>query len=298
MVKLNISLDSDILLQFQRALAQFGEGQFPAAAFAMNESANAIADKWRGFAAGGSLDGVEPLSRPNRSYLFGVKVQPTGPFQYEIYNETKAAERIAKGSPRLDMKESHTKGPRSRMSEEGIPYLIVPIRWGTPPKKGEQRVGFKNILPNSVYNMLKNPKRFMPTVTTVDADSPQARKTPNARGEPVGRAEYSSADMNSGWGDQLRPGMMEGITNDMVGMSRMLGEDEKATGYFTFRIISARKPRGWDRRPHRKAWEDMWVRKEEPARDVVGALERTCRKGIEEAVEKAIRIDLYDILPK
>jgi hypothetical protein len=280
------------------ALARFGEGSMPGVSAAMHGAAKEIAASWRAFAAGGQLDGVEPLKRPNRSYLFGVKTERLGPFNYEIYNEAKAAQRIAKGRPVIDMKKTHTKGPRSRVSNEGINYLIVPIRWGTPPKKGEQRVGFKNVMPNSVYNILKNRKRFMPTITTVSSDSPMAKQTLNARGEMVGRAQYRGVDKESGWGDALTADMAKGVTDDMIGMSRMLGEDGKAAGYFTFRIISSKKPRGWDRRPHKKAFEDMWILKEEPARDVVSALISKHQRAVSELVEEAIRSDLHGILPQ
>jgi hypothetical protein len=293
MVKLNVTVDNDILLQLQTALARFGEGRFPATRDTMSGAAEEIAEKWRSFAAGGQLDGVEPLKRPNREYLLGVKTKGLGPFDYEIYNETKAAERVKKGHPEIDMKKTHTKGPRSRMSNEGIPYLIVPIRWGTPGA-----IGFKNVMPNSVYNIMKNRKRLIPTITTVDSDSPLADKTPNARGEMVGRAQYSDVTGSRPWGGRLTADMAKGVTDDMKGMSRMLGDDAKATGYFTFRIISAEKPRGWDRRPHKKAFEDMWILKEEPARDVVSALINKSRTSISEAVEEAIRSDLHGILPQ
>jgi hypothetical protein len=298
MVKLNVTMDNDILLQLQMALARFGEGSMPGVSATMHGAAEEIAKSWRFFAGGGQLDEVKPLERPNRSYLFGVKTEKLGPFDYEIYNETEAAQRIAKGHPAIDMKKTHTRGPRSRVSKEKINYLIVPFRWGTPPEKGKQRVGFKNVMPNSVYNILKNRKRFMPTITTVGSDSPLANKTPNARGEMVGRAQYSDVAGSRPWGGSLTADMAEGVTDDMKGMSRMLGEDGKAEGYFTFRIISSKKPRGWDRRPHKKAFEDMWILKEEPARDVVSALIRAHQTAVSESIEEAIRSDLHGILPQ
>jgi hypothetical protein len=306
MVRFNISVNSDVLAQLQNALAaSSGEGAFPATSYAIGNSAERIAKMWRSFAEGGTeLEGVKPLKRPNRSYLFGIKTNRVGTFNYEIYNETKAADSIKNGRPAIDMKKTHTRGPRSRVSNEDIPYLIVPFRWGTPPEKGKQRVGFKNVMPTSVYNRIRNDSRFMPTVTTVDSDSPKADKTPNARGEMAGRAQYSSLDKKSGWGDTFTADMLkkesarEGVTDDMIGMSRMLGDDGKAAGYFTFRVISAKKPRGWDSRPHKKAFEDMWILKEEPPRDVVSALVNAARQDVSDLVEKAIRSDLRGILPQ
>ena len=240
------------------------------------------------------------MRRPNREYLEGVKVTRLGPFSYEIYNKSGAAKRVAEGTPELDMKKTHPYGPRARVSKEGNPYLVAPFRWGTPARKGEQRVGFKNVMPKAVYNIVKNRRRFTPTRTTMSADDPSnTKKSRNARGEMVWRARYETADWKSGWGSRLNGAGIPGTGAEkslMSGMTRMLGADGKAAGYFTFRVISARKPRDWDKRPHAKSWEKSWVKPAEPARAVVPALIATNRRTVEQAIEEGVRSDLSGIL--
>jgi hypothetical protein len=67
----------------------------------------------------------------------------------------------------------------------------------------------------------------------------------------------------------------------------MRGADGKSAGYFTFRVISARKPRNWDKRVHSKSWEKIWVKPEEPARDAVPALVAASRQPVEQAIKRA-----------
>jgi hypothetical protein len=281
MVKLNVTMDNDILQQLQMALAQFGEGSMPFTASTMKGAAGKIAEDWRIFAQGGSLNGVEPLPRPNRSYLFGVKVRRLGPFEYEIYNESKSAERIENGTPELDMKTTHPYGPKSRVSQKGMPYLIVPFRWGTPGTKRNPRVGFRNVMPEAVYNIVKNKKKFRQTKTMVDADN--GEKTLNARGEMVGRAQYSDVSGNKPWGDRLTADMGQSITDNMVGMSSMLGQNRKAAGYLTFRIISATSPQG------------SWIKPRVEPRHVVDALAESNREFINTEVEAAIMEDFRNL---
>jgi hypothetical protein len=290
MTVFNLSINSGVLSKFQQALAAFGRGHFPATAAAMGYGARYIAERWRDFAKGGALAGAASLRKPNREYLEGVKVKRLGAFSYEISNKSEAAKRIARGTPELDMKKTHPYGPRSRVSKEGIPYLIVPIRWGTPARKGEQRVGFKNVMPKSVYNTVK---RFAFTKTVMSASGPaNTKRSRNARGETAGRARYS-------WGGRLNSAGIPGTFEEksrMSGMTRMQGADGKSAGYFTFRVISARKPRNWDKRGHSKPWEKSWIKPAEPARDAVPALIAASSQSVERAIEEGIRSDLSSIL--
>jgi hypothetical protein len=291
MVKINITMDNNVLLQFQTVLARFGEDNFPLTASAVAGGADRIAKLWRAFAAGGSLKGVEPLERPNREYVLGVKVERMGPFDHEIYNDTKAARRIDEGSEQLDMKTTHPYGPKSRISKKGVPYLIVPFRWGTP-----RAVGFRNIMPEQVYNMVK---KFKKMKTMISADSlVNAKVTPNggyatynvsknpkAGARMVGRAQYHKGyDRLSGMDVT---GTLEAKTrmNGMVRVHDTLGKN-KAAGYLTFRVISAASP------------ASNWVRKRIPPRHVIPALVDESLRAINEAVEEAVMRDLqtYDFL--
>jgi hypothetical protein len=268
MVNLNVTMDNDILQQLQMALAKFGTGFLPITKHTMEEAADQIAKDWRTFAAGGELDGVKPLPRPNRSYLFGVKTRTLGFFCHEIYNESRVARQIEEGTPELDMKTTHPYGPKSRVSKKGIPYLIVPFRWGTP-----RTVGFRNIMPEAVHNIVKKFKKMEKLVGADESDY----KTPNARGEMVGRAQY-----NKGY-DRLS-GMDEDKSR-MDGMVRTKDETgkDRAGGYLTFRIISANSP------------AESWIRPRVEPRYVVDALVELNREFVNIAVEAAVMEDIRNL---
>jgi hypothetical protein len=295
MIKMNISVDNDILQQFQMALAKFGEGRFPLTAHAMNIEAERIAEQWRDFANGGELKGIKPLTRPNRSYLFGVKVRQLGPFDYEIFNESKAARRIEEGTPELDMKTTHPYGPKSRVSKKGVPYLIVPFRWGTPGDERNPRVGFRNIMPDQVYNIVQNYTK-MKTLVGADRSDRQTmnahRMLPNGRAskngapheEMVGRAQY-----NKGY-DRLSGMDFSGTVQEKTRMNGMVRVDAKGKSakeygnYLTFRVISAESP------------SESWISPRVDPRPVVQTLADQARGSINATVEAAIKGDLHDIL--
>ncbi|MDR0637912.1 MAG: hypothetical protein LBG27_03245 [Spirochaetaceae bacterium] len=278
MVKLNITMDNDVLLQLQMALARFGEGSMPGVSSAMQASAGLVRGTWQSFARGGSLPGIESLKNPGGKYARSIKIDRKGPFDYEIYSEAKVAEWIENGTDELDMKTTHPFGPRSRVAHtgknRGYPYLIVPFRWGTP-----RTVGFRNIMPESVYKIVKNKKKFRQTKTTVSADKSDF-KTENASGEMVGRAQYSDVLGSRPWGDRLAADMGEGITDNMVGMSSMSGQNGKAAGYLTFRVISA------------APGATGWIRPATRARPVTRAVAGVTQETVNDIIDSAVREDL------
>jgi hypothetical protein len=235
MIRISVTMDDDLLYQVINRLSGISAGQsMPSLAAAMDKGAGIIRDTWKGYAAGGSLPGVEKLKNPQGGYMRSIYVDTHGPFDKEIKSDSPVAGYLERGTDELDMKKTHPYGPRSRLSKKGVPYLIVPFRWGTP-----KTIGFRNVMPQSIYNIVKQ-KNFSKTVVT--------HKTHielNARGEDIDRREYV-------WGDRLTtddvamPGLVDPEENRrMNGMTRMFGDDGKTAGYFTFRIISANSPKGW-----------------------------------------------------
>jgi hypothetical protein len=298
MIKMNISVDNDILQQFQMALARVGAGNFPLVAHAMNIEVERIAEQWRDFAQGGELKGVKPLTRPDRSYLFGVKSRQLGPFDYEIFNESKAARRIEEGTPELDMKTTHPYGPKSRISKKGVPYLIIPFGWGTPGTKRNPRVGFRNVMPEQVYNIVKKFKKFKEMKTLIPADSlVNANITPNggyttynlSPNPRAGAGMVIRAQYNKGYG-RLSGMDFAGTVEEKTRMDGMVrvdakGESAKEYGnYLTFRVISAGSPSG------------SWIRPRVDPRPVVQTLADEARGPMNAAVESAIKGELHDIL--
>jgi hypothetical protein len=274
MIRMSVAADSSVLSELQYRLAKLGQGSMPSTAGAMGAGAKMIRDTWKGFALGGTLPGIaEPLKRPNGGYARSIRVEKLGPFEYEIMSEAEIADWIENGTREHDMKTTHPFGPRSRMSAEGFPYLIIPIRWGTP-----KTIGFKNVMPESVYKIVKNKKEFRQTKTLMTKHN-----EPNYKGEDVARSEYSGADGKKEWGDRLSADMGEGVTGDMEGMSSMLGQDGKASGYLTFRVISAKQLLT---SPYK------WIKPAMPARKVTKAVADNTGDAIDGMVESAIMEDL------
>jgi hypothetical protein len=228
----------------------------------------------------------------NGGYAQSIHAVPKGKFDYEIVSESKLAERIEYGTKEIDMKKTHTKGPRSRIVKsgpnKGKSYLIVPFRWGTPPKKGETRVGFKNVMPNAIYNMMLNKKnKFQISRETVSADNADEKhKTPNARGEMVGRAQYA-------WGDRVSAQDVSKRTaggkedHYMDNMVRMDGKNKNgetiSSGYFTFRIIPSWGTKGW-------------IKPAVKARPVTKAVADVAREGVNNLIQNAVKEELANLL--
>jgi hypothetical protein len=135
-------------------------------------------------------------------------------------------------------------------------------------------------MPTSVHNIVK---RFEKTVTTVSADDPDnTKKSPNALGEMVGRAQYE-------WGKRLSTARLADVADlDLTQIFRMSGmvrakDDtgkDRAGGYFTFRVISAKSPPG------------SWIKPASPARHVTEGVVRATEKEVNELIEAGVMKDV------
>lgn len=241
---------------------------FPETSKRLSESAELVKTLWQDWAMGETaLSGVGKIDKPSVPLAKSIQVRNTGMFSREIYTEHKLMQQIQDGTPDVeyDMKQTHPYGRRSRMSKKGIPYLIIPFRWGTPNKNGTKRARFNNVIPSATYRTML--KGFEMSSRTQNTHSEK-----NAKGENVERSEYE-------WGSRLK---LKGDRLD--GLVRMLddaGEKLKST-YFTFRIISAKSP------------TNSWIYKREgkPSLDVTSAIQEELQASITEYVIAGIEEDL------
>jgi hypothetical protein len=278
---MKITADDTILNEVISRISALNTPQsMPATAVAMKVAAASVRDVWKGYATGANtLPGVPPMKKPSRGYAEGIGIKTNGPFDYLILNPSKIAEYLEYGTEEIDMKRTHTKGPRSRISKKtGIPYLIVPFRWGTP-----KTLGFSNVMPLQVYNIVK---KFEKSETTVDADkADDEHKTPNNQDPPkmVGRAQYN-------WGGRLNMNQIVNAEPDvsinqmfnMDGMVRSTDDTGKnrSGGYFTFRVISKEGKPG------------SWIKPKTPARHVTEGVVRATEKDVNAILDAAFRRDL------
>jgi hypothetical protein len=290
MIQMKIEMQDDLLNELTARLTIVKS--LPATQWALDEAAKFIRQCWQGYLIGKRDLGIEPMKPPSGRLVNTIKIATPGRLRRVVYSESEGMKRLITGTPEIDMKETHTRGPRSRVSMKGVPYVIIPLRWGTPPKKGEQRVGFgKNVMPVDVYKIVENKMTFRPTITTVGADKSDY-KTPNARGEMVGRAQYSDVLREKAWGDRLSSEQLGMEGSNMEGMSNMLGDDGKTAGYFTFRIISREKPEDWGRRPHKKSWEESWRKPATHGRPITQGVVNATQDDVNKLLEMAVRKDL------
>lgn len=198
-----------------------------------------------------------------------------------VYSDSKQLEQLTDGTPDVeyDMKKTHPYGRKSRVSAKGIPYLIIPFRWGTPNDKGTKRAHFNNFISTKQYitNVLPMDKSLV-----LKRDENNLRYEKNFKGELIERARYSWKDRLSD-DDSENFESVNGKTYNNSGMVRM--KDVKGSTYFTFRIISANSPEG--------SW--IYKRKGKPGVDMIGALERAVQPEFERRIQNALNIDVANL---
>lgn len=264
MVKIDVTINNDLLSQLQMQLMAFtgenGGKIAPATKNAFNLASKMIQKSWQNWALGGSIEGIENIKNPNAKLASSIHIKRFHDFDASIETSSPYMERIQKGTPEFDMKQTYPKGNKSRVSKNGVPYLIIPFRWGTP-NKGVARASFGNTIPLEVAKIIQS-KAFQKSTRTGETHIEK-----NAKGENIKRSEYD-------WGERINNEDF-GNANGMVKMSA-----NKGSTYFTFRVISANSPK------------DKWIRKEVPAIDVVSAIERTTKNDVENLLQKGLETDI------
>ena len=279
MITVNVALSEDTLSLLRSQLTAFSGGNgsrvLPETSRAFNMAAKLIQKSWQNWALGGSLMGAENIKNPSPRLAGSIHIKRLNDFDFSIETDSRYMERIQNGSPEFDMKTKYPYGRKSRVAKsgknKGVPYLIIPFQWGTPNKNGEARAHFGNVIPCEVYKILKS-RKFSKSQRTENTHI-----EPNASGENIERPEYT-------WGDRITVDDVltaagdEGISDNVFGMVKMKAKGKST--YFTFRVISVNSP------------PNSWKRKAVPPSDVVGAVERTTRKNVEEFIQEGLEQDL------
>jgi hypothetical protein len=271
MIKVNVAVDSDLLQQLAYRLPSlFGSGVAPATKQAFNASTRYIQGVWKSWATGEISLGGNKIKSPSGILSKSIDTRKNGPFDTEIFTDSPYMQRIQNGQPELDMKTTHPYGPKSRVSKEGIPYLIVPFRWGTPNKQGGARAHWANFIPHPQFDTIK---KYKPYKRLADYDKEgnitggETHFEANYAGEDIERSDYNKDyDRYKGEGN-------------MNGLVRTGGRG----GYFTFRIISAAQ---LVTSPY------SWIRKAVPPVDVVSALENATRPVVEDVIQAGLEADI------
>lgn len=270
-----------------RKLAQrFTQGMTTAALpntdAAVDRAAKYIAQQWRGFLTGDvQLSGIDTPDKVTSAMVKSIRTQDkTNEFEFHqtIYSDNRQLEQLNNGQKKVeyDMKQTHPYGKKSRVSKKGIPYLIIPFRWGTPTGKKDangneiKRAHFNNVIPQAAY------ETSVKGLAISRTNELKKYFEANFKGENIERrgydwAKYGRLTEDQAWDDRS------------VGMVRMIDTASKVrrSTYFTFRIISAKSP------------ENSWIyhKAAKPALNYMPALEAAVRPEVDKIIERGLQAD-------
>lgn len=256
--------------ELQGLFSQFNimsQETMPNTSKAVHKAAQYVQNRWSEYLAGGELPNIDKLENPVDPSKTGLRIEDKGAFNSEVVTGSRKVIEIQEGSDPVyyDMKQTHPYGRRSRMSKKGIPYLIIPFRWGTPNGKGTAR-RWNNVIPQKEYETYVKGMELSRKTEKTHIEA-------NAKGEPQTRAEYiwkSRLKEDQAWDDRSE------------GMVRMKDNANGKSTYFTFRIISAKSPAG--------SWL-YWKDGKTPI-DMLGALQKDVEPTITQIIENGIKADL------
>ena len=269
------TIDYD-LSELKKLTERFTKGMTTAALpntdAAFQRAAQKVRQMWIGYLEGSvQLPGVETPDKVTSAMVRSIRTQDKTTeqeFHHTISSDNRQLEQLENGQKEVeyDMKQTHPYGKKSRVSKKGIPYLIIPFRWGTPNQKGKKRARWNNVIPKAAYET---------NVKGLEISAVNEMKKyfeANFKGENIQRQGYD-------WAKNGRLKEEDAWDDRSVGMVRM--KDITGSSYFTFRIVSAKSPAN--------KW---WYHKEaKPAIKYMEALEAAARPEVEKIIEQGIKAD-------
>ncbi len=242
---------------------------------ALKASATLVASVWKMYATGAPIEGSSiRIKKASGTYARSIKVRKLGNFNYEVISNDPKAESIENGHPDIDLKKIIPFGPKSRMGKNG-PYGIVPFSIGTP---GRMRTS----MPSSLYNRIR--KSIKGGEFQRSRVGEQVRFEENAAGDLVPRATYD-------WGSKVSsedPNLQNMVAFEVPG-----GVGGKVrSSFMTFRIITANKPKNYDKTSRGKSWEDSWIVPAKQGLHITDHVKRNTQQYIVDLLESAVEKDL------
>ena len=270
--------------ELKRLTEKFAPGMTTAALpntdAAVQKAANYIAQQWRGFLTGDvQLSGIDTPDKVTSAMVKSIRTQDKttlNEFHHVISSDNRQMEELNRGRKEVeyDMKQTHPYGNKSRVSKKGIPYLIIPFRWGTPSGKKDangkdiSRAHFNNVIPQANYET--NVKGLQ--MSKVNELKKYFEN--NFKGQSIQRQGYD-------WAKNGRLREDQAWDDRSVGMVRMKDVASGKSTYFTFRIISAKSP------------QSRWIyhKDAKPALNFMPALEAKARPEVERIIEQGLKAD-------
>jgi len=257
--------------KFKDTIENAPAAALPNTANALAQAAKYVHNMWTGYLTGSQpLNGIDFMSGVTSAMVRSIRSRYNGDLSYTISSDNRQLEQKVHGSKEVeyDMKQTHPYGKKSRVSKKGIPYLIIPFRWGTPNGKGTKRAHFNNVIPQASYET--SVKGLAMSKVNIDKKYFEA----NVKGENIQRQGYDWAKFGRLTEDQA-------WDDRSIGMVRMKDMASGKSTYFTFRIISAKSP------------ENSWIYHKDaiPAVDMMGALVRTVKPQVDSMLREGIKAD-------
>lgn len=257
--------------RFAKTIENAPAAALPNTAAAFARAAQYVQNMWTSYLSGDQpLNGIEFMSGVTSSMVRSIRSRYNGDLDYTIYSDSMQLERKVHGSKEVeyDMKKTHPYGNKSRVSKKGIPYLIIPFRWGTPNGKGTARAHFNNVIPQKNYETAVKGLRM----SQVNVDKSYFEN--NVKGQSIKRQGYD-------WAKFGRLTESQAWDDRSVGMVRMKDLASGKSTYFTFRIVSAKSP------------ENSWIYHKDaiPAVDMMGALINTVKPGVDRIISEGVKAD-------
>lgn len=255
--------------EFENSFKNSLEAALPNTASAFEMAGRYVYQRFSNYLKGSEeLPGIPYLDGVTSRIVQSLRLEKKGSFHYSVGSNNMQLESKIKGSKAVeyDMKQTHPYGNKSRVSKKGIPYLIIPFRWGTPNDKNTKRAHFNNFIPQKAYNSA------VKGLNLSYVNSLKKYSEKNYKGLDVERQGYD-------WAKKGRLTEDNAWNDRSVGMVRM--KDVTGSTYFTFRIISAKSPEG------------SWIYKKpaKPSIDVIGALTNAVKSDIDSLISLGLKQD-------
>lgn len=265
MIEIAITPKDYMLADLMVGLQMTSQKIFPRTFKAYKMSAQLIQYTWKSYAMGSTIKGsAHKIKNPKGSYARSIKMLKFAPLGWEISSDNPIAKYLEDGTKEYDMKNTHPYGKRSRMGKNGDPYLIIPLRHGTPGSKSNAP------MPEQVYERIR--AMSQEGIIKSSTISPERGKEENFWGDMIKRAEYN-------WGSRLT-GMDDENLEGMMVMDVPSGKEAGRSTYLTFRIISVNSP------------AHKWIQKARPAMNITKYVVNNTRPIIEELIKKGLMEDL------
>lgn len=146
----------------------------------------AILNAWKAVAR-------KELHSTRNSYLRGLQIIESGKFATAIVLNGNLNNMLESGAGAYDMKDSFRNSPKKKISADGNWYIRIPFRFAAPSSLGESEA-FSGVLPQAVYNLVKNQKsaRTTPTGAKKSGDTLKAINIPREFAIPKSRAALTN----------------------------------------------------------------------------------------------------------